>query len=293
MSPASSAPVDILGVEVDVITREQLLAALRRDLKAGRRVQVVTVTNEIIMRAAADPVYRKIVNAADYRIPDSVGTLWAASYLAKPLNGPFKGLRLRTQAGGLLVALAFGSKRAKRVITETVPGSELAFDLAALCAESGIGLHLLGGGPGVAEAAAARLREQYPDLSVAGSGHGRYVPSAASDRTTRQAVTATKPAVVLVAYGAPKQEQWISRNLAALPKPMIAVGVGGTLDYVAGTESIYGGGTAKQPPSAVRQRGFEWLWRLVTQPSRWRRIITAFPKFVSAVIRQKRDRLNR
>lgn len=282
---------DILGVQVDAITKSELLTALRRDLRAGRRVRIVTVTNEIIMRAASDPAYRKIVNAADYRIPDSAGTLWAATYLAKPLRGPFQRIRLRTQACWLLLWLAVWPSRAKRVITETVPGSELSLDLAALCATSGYGLYLLGGGPGVAEAAAGRLRERYPKLTVNGSEHGRYTPTVPADRKTRASVTAAKPQVVLVAYGAPKQEQWMSRNVGKLPKPVIAMGVGGTLDYIAGTRSVHGGGKAKPPPAAVRRHGFEWLWRLVTQPSRWRRIVTAFPKFVSAVIQQKRRAL--
>lgn len=281
--------VDILGVQVDAVTKRELLAALGRDLKSGKRVRIVTVTNEIIMRAASDPAYLRIVNAADYRIPDSTGILWAATYLNKPLRGPLRRLRSRTQAWWLLVWLAIWPSRAKRVITETVPGSELSFDLAALCAKFGYGLYLLGGAPGVAEAAADRLREHYPKLTVNGSGHGRYVPTAAADRSTRAAVAAAKPRIVLVAYGAPKQEQWIARNLGKLPKPVVAIGVGGTLDYLAGAQSVHGGGAAKQPPSVVRRHGFEWLWRLFTQPSRWRRIVTAFPKFVGAVERQKRS----
>jgi N-acetylglucosaminyldiphosphoundecaprenol N-acetyl-beta-D-mannosaminyltransferase len=69
------------------------------------------------------------------------------------------------------------------------------------------------------------------------------------------------------------------------------MGVGGTLDYLAGARSVHGGGKAKPPPSAVRRHGFEWLWRLFTQPSRWRRIMTAFPAFVRAIVRQKRRAL--
>lgn len=282
---------DILGVRVDAITKPELLTALQVDLKAGKRVRIVTVTTEIIMRAVGDPAYLKTVNAAEYRIPDSVGTLWAATYLAKPLHGPFRRIRLYTQAWWLLVWLAIWPSRAKRVITETVPGSDLSLDLAVLAAKSGYGLYLLGGGPGTAEAAAAKLRARHPRLKVDGSEQGRYVPSVAADRRTRAVVAAGGNQVVLVAYGAPKQEQWIARNIGQLPKPVIAVGVGGTLDYIAGTESVHGGGAAKPPPSAVRRHGFEWLWRLFTQPSRWSRIITAFPRFVGAVVRQKRSSL--
>ena len=284
----SAEPVDILGVNVDAVTRRELLGSLRRDLRSGRRARIVTVTNEIVMRAAGDSAYRKAVNAADYRIPDSAGTLWAATYLAKPLRGPLKRARLWTQAWWLLVWLAVWPSRAKRVITETVPGSELSLDLAALCARERRGLYLLGGGPGVADAAAARLRERFPKLSVTASGDD---PLPRHDKSVRQKIKQARSQIVLLAYDAPDQVKWMGRNVGTLPTPVVTMGVGGTLDYIAGTESVHGGGSAKQPPTAIRRRGFEWLWRLVTQPSRWRRIVTAFPKFVGAVVRQKRTRL--
>ena len=284
----SGQPVDVLGVQVNSITKRELLAALRADVRAGRRVRIVTVTNEIIMRAAGDSAYRRLVNAADYRIPDSAGTLWAATYLAKPLRGPFKRVRLWTQAWVLLVWLAVRPGRAKRVITETVPGSELSVDLAALCAREQRGLYLLGGGPGVADAAAVRLRERFPELSVTASGDD---PLPRHDRTVRQKIKQARSQVVLLAYDAPDQVKWMSRNVGTLPKPVVTMGVGGTLDYLAGASSVHGGGAAKQPPATVRRHGFEWLWRLLTQPSRWRRIVTALPKFVGAVVRQKRTRL--
>ncbi len=280
--------VDILGVRVDAVTKRELLSAVREDLAAGRRVRIVTVTNEIIMESAGDPAYRKVVNAADYRVPDSAGTLWAATYLAKPVRGPFTRVRLYTQAWWLLVWLAIWPSRAKRVIAETVPGSELTFDLASLCARTGRGLYLLGGGPGVAESAAARLRERYPKLKVAAGGDD---PESRHDAASRRKIADANSGVVLLAYDGPDQAAWMARNVGALPKPVVVMGVGGTLDYIAGTQSVHGGGAAKQPPSAVRRHGFEWLWRLVTQPSRWRRIVTAFPRFVAAVVRQKRRAL--
>ncbi len=76
-------------------------------------------------------------------------------------------------------------------------------------------------------------------------------------------VLAAAPDVVLVAFGMPKQERWIARNLTRLPSVRIAVGVGGSLDYLAGV--------AKAPPAIVHAVGLEWLWRLAREPQRWRR----------------------
>jgi N-acetylglucosaminyldiphosphoundecaprenol N-acetyl-beta-D-mannosaminyltransferase len=73
----------------------------------------------------------------------------------------------------------------------------------------------------------------------------------------------------------PKQERWIARNLPRLPSARVAVGVGGSLDYLAGA--------AKPPPGIVHAIGLEWLWRLVRDPKRWRRQ-RVLPRFVLLVL---------
>ena len=87
-------------------------------------------------------------------------------------------------------------------------------------------------------------------------------------------VVAAAPDVVLVAFGMPKQERWIARNLDRLPSARVAVGIGGSLDYLAGA--------AKPPPPIVHAIGLEWLWRLVRDPRRWRRqrVLPAFAALV-------------
>ncbi|MDP9212281.1 MAG: WecB/TagA/CpsF family glycosyltransferase, partial [bacterium] len=141
-------------------------------------------------------------------------------------------------------------------------------------------------GPGVAVAAAEELQKEFPQVRIAGATAGS--PQVADDASVRREITESKAEVLFVAYGVPKQEQWIARNLPKLPGPTVAVGVGGSFDYLAKAASLEGGGTATPPPGIVRRRGFEWLWRLVTRPSRWRRVFTAFPLFVRAVVRDAR-----
>jgi N-acetylglucosaminyldiphosphoundecaprenol N-acetyl-beta-D-mannosaminyltransferase len=82
-----------------------------------------------------------------------------------------------------------------------------------------------------------------------------------------------------VAYGHPAQDLWIARNQPILRVP-VAIGVGGVFDYLAGEASL--------APGWVRRIGLEWLYRLIRQPQRWRRILVAVPLFLWAVIRQSR-----
>ena len=88
--------------------------------------------------------------------------------------------------------------------------------------------------------------------------------------------------VLLVAYGAPGQELWMARNVAALGVP-VAIGVGGVLDYVAGR--------ARRAPAWVRGIGLEWLFRLATQPWRWRRQLALYQFGARAVAEAGRRRL--
>ncbi len=275
-----STPVRILGVNVDPLTAPEAMVTLRERLDRGERQFVVTVNPEIITAAAHDDGYQAIVNSASLRLTDGVGVRWAARFLEKP-GGYGRAFRL-------LVSLALSPSRFRSPLPETIPGSDLAVDIAGMCEEFDHPVFLLGGGPGVAEKAAAVLVERFPCLTLAGFEEGGR-GQAADDERLRDLIQTSGAHVVLVAYGAPKQERWIARNLSSLPAPLLAIGVGGTFDYWAGTEAVAGGKPAKSPPAWVRRRGFEWLWRLVTQPSRGKRIAAAFPLFVRRVVRSSKN----
>lgn len=284
-------PVDVLGIELDPVTAPELLVELREAIDRGERHQVVTVTTEMIMRARRDRTHKRLINGADWRVPDAIGTAWGAHFLHAPLRGPFKTPRIYLRALRTGIWAFVRPQSVKRTLPDVVPGSDFSIDLAGMCEEFGYGLYLLGGAPGVAEAAAAELRRRFPELTVTADGAD---PGKRHEADVRRRIKRAKPGVLLVAYGAPEQEAWIKRNLPKLPGPLVAVGVGGTLDYLGGGRSLTGGGeVAKPPPSAVRRQGLEWLWRLFTQPSRWRRIMTTLPAFVWAVVRAKRASTNR
>ena len=163
-----------------------------------------------------------------------------------------------------------------------VTGVELAGRIAAESARHGWRLFLLGAAPGVADRAAAILQGRYPGLTIAGSYAGS--PRVEDEAQIHTLIAAARPDVLLVAYGHPAQELWIARNQPDLRVP-VAIGVGGVLDYLAGV--------VPRAPRWMRRLGLEWLYRLVRQPWRWRRILTAVPMFLWAALREgKRQKVS-
>jgi N-acetylglucosaminyldiphosphoundecaprenol N-acetyl-beta-D-mannosaminyltransferase len=150
--------------------------------------------------------------------------------------------------------------------------------VAALAAERGYRLYLLGAAPGVAEEAARRLVDAHPGLVIAGTYAGSPAPEEEDAIVAR--ITAAAPDVLFVAYGAPKQDLWIARNLERLRVPVV-MGVGGAFDFISGR--------ARRAPAWMQRMGLEWLHRLIHQPWRWRRML-ALPRFLFAVVA---DRLTR
>lgn len=177
------------------------------------------------------------------------------------------------------VGLLLVARRRGTPLRGRVTGVALAERVANLAARRGWSLFLLGAAPGVAERAAAALQRGSPGLRVAGCYAGS--PRAADEPAIRAIVAAARPDVLLVAYGHPAQELWIARNQPALGVP-VAIGVGGALDYLAGA--------VPRAPAWMRRLGLEWLYRLIRQPWRWRRIVVAVPLFLWAAARERRAR---
>jgi N-acetylglucosaminyldiphosphoundecaprenol N-acetyl-beta-D-mannosaminyltransferase len=174
------------------------------------------------------------------------------------------------------VGLLWAARRLGVVLPERVTGSDLTPLVAQTAAQRGWRLYLLGAAPGVAERTAHLLEQQSPGLRIAGVYAGS--PAAAEAPAIVQRVTEAQPDVLLVAYGAPAQDLWIARHKAELAVPVV-MGVGGAFDHIAGVQ--------RRAPLWVQRMHLEWLFRLATQPWRWRRQL-ALPRFVWAVLRQRR-----
>jgi N-acetylglucosaminyldiphosphoundecaprenol N-acetyl-beta-D-mannosaminyltransferase len=238
--------VDILGVGFDRVALVDTVSEIERRLDRGERTFVITANPEFVMLCRQDREVARIAAQADLVVPDGTGAVVAARLLGDPLPG-------------------------------RAPGRLLVDRLAALATERGLSVYLLGAATGVAERAAERLRGRHPSLRVAGT----YAGSADDDGDVVPRVAAASPDVLLVAFGMPKQERWIARNLDRLSSVRVAVGVGGSLDYLAGA--------ATPPPGVVHAIGLEWLWRLARDPRRWRRQ-RVLPLFVVLVLLRRLKR---
>ena len=237
--------LDVLGVPVAPLDLDRAVAHLEESLDAGERVFVITANPEFVMLARTDPtILERPAGTRVLVLPDGVGLVLAAR----------------------LLGLARFPGRAR--------GRDLVSRLAEVAARRRLALFLLGAREGVAARAGEALARRVPDLVIAGTHAG----SADDDADGVARVAAAGPGILLVAYGMPKQERWISRNLAHLPTVRIAVGVGGAFDYLAGEAPL--------PPEWMARAGLEWLWRLVRQPWRWRRQL-ALPAFFVLVLRER------
>lgn len=173
--------------------------------------------------------------------------------------------------GGVLWA----ARRQGVLLKERVTGSDGIYRICEQAAQRGWRVFFLGAAPGVAAETARRLAERYPGLCIAGSASGS--PHEADWPMIHAQLTQAQPDILFVAYGHPQQDRWIAHHRAALPVK-VAIGVGGAFDFVAGV--------TKRAPRWMQRLGIEWLYRLLIQPWRWRRML-ALPHFAWLVLRER------
>jgi N-acetylglucosaminyldiphosphoundecaprenol N-acetyl-beta-D-mannosaminyltransferase len=231
----------LFGIRIDNLTMDdavaQILAATRADTPPQ---QVSFVNADCVNLAHRHPEYRAALVKSALVLADGIGMKIAGR--------------------------VFGSQ-----IRENLCGTDLFPRLCAALAGTRKSIYLLGARPGVAEAACDWIRRHYPETRIAGSHHGYY--SAADEPAVIQAIARSRADVLLVAFGAPKQELWIAKNLAA-SGAKVALGVGGLYDYYSGR--------IPRAPLWVRRIGMEWVWRLIQEPSRlWKRYLVGNCEFLA------------
>jgi len=151
------------------------------------------------------------------------------------------------------------------------PGIDLARQLLEHAAAAGWRVALVGSTPQVLEQLCPRLAREIPGLQLVMAIHGYGDPRAWPELQER--LLSLEPDLTLVALGVPRQELWIQ----SLPHPLFGLwmGVGGSFDVWAGTK--------KRAPRWMGRIHLEWLYRLLQEPTRWRRML-ALPAFVRAVL---------
>jgi len=173
------------------------------------------------------------------------------------------------------IGVVWAASLLRQEVPERIPGIELAEALLARAAEKNWRVFLLGGEPGVAEKAAGALKDRWPELRIAGTHHGFFRD--AEEEAVLNSLRAARPDILLAALGVPRQEKWLAAHLAQLKIP-VAVGVGGSFNVWAGVD--------KRAPRWMINLNLEWLYRLVRQPWRIKRV-AVLPVFVLAVLRER------
>lgn len=233
----------ILSVRIDALDLQGILSRIGDFLKGSRLHQIATVNPEFVMAAQHDGDFLRILNSTDLNVADGIG-------------------------------LQLAAKIAHVKIGERVTGVDLTWTLARLAAEKGYSLFLLGAAEGVARKAGEALVKSVPRLKIAGAYAG-----APDEDGIVELINDSGADILCVAFGSPKQEKFIFENRDKL-KAKIAMGVGGTFDYIAGV--------VPRAPLWMRNMGLEWLYRLFMQPKRVNRIITAVVRFPFRVVVSRR-----
>ncbi|MCJ7856761.1 WecB/TagA/CpsF family glycosyltransferase [Lachnospiraceae bacterium NSJ-143] len=170
------------------------------------------------------------------------------------------------------VGIVWASKFSKNVLKERVSGYDLCLKLFEKMKESNKTVYLFGGAPGVAAEAAKRISLKYKGINVVGYRNGYF--SAKDERKIIADIKDVSPDLLLVGLGSPKQEKWIYDNLR-FTGAKTAIGVGGSFDVMAGN--------VKRAPAFYRKFGIEWLYRLIKQPSRFKRMLK-LPEFAMLIL---------
>ena len=240
----------VLGHPVHPLSKAQAVAAVVRQGGTHRPGAYVCLTNaHTTVESQRSPALRVAVEDAFLSVPDGMPLAWILRHRGHPH-------------------------------TEKVTGIEYMPMVASAGLGSGLRHFLYGGRPGVAHRAARRLEELVPGVQIVGAVAPPFVsipdwPIA----DLRRELDRTKPQILWVGLGAPKQELWMQVMSKVLDVPVM-VGVGAAFDYLAGTVSA--------APDYLRHVGLEWLFRLAVEPKRlWRRYLVGNSTFVYLVLREE------
>ena len=235
----------VLGINVNTENYDQLIPKVFERIETGEKSLIVAINPEKIIKAKNDQSLRKLLNEAEFQIPDGIGVILA-------------------------------SKIQKGKITSRVTGVDMMMRLCEEAAKRQKPIFLYGGMPGVADKAAEKLKELYPNIIISGTQDGYEKDNSKVNAKINEA----KPDILFVAMGSPKQENWINANRDSL-HPTIYQGVGGSFDVLAGT--------VKRAPEAFQKVGMEWFYRLMKEPKRFKRQL-ALPLFLLEVARDKKKK---
>lgn len=241
--------MNILGVKVDKINKKEVLEKVTEFLHSNKSHKIFTPNPEMLVDAQKDEYFKTVLNSGDLNVCDGFG-----------------------------LSLVSGVKR--------YPGVELMLDICALAEKENKSVYFLGSSDKeVISNLQLVIKKKYPNLKISGAHIGNNLTMEQFDNGTIglkydehenndlvAEISLTSLDVLFVAFGHGKQEKWIYENLKDLPSVRIAMGVGGSFDFISGR--------VKRAPLFLRRIGLEWMYRLITQPWRIGRIWKATFVFI-------------
>lgn len=236
--------IKIFGIEIDNLSLDEVMEILKKELDKEGLFTIATPNTEIAMEGKNNKEYVNLINSFDLVVPDGIGLIYAS----KMRNLPLK---------------------------ERVTGFDISINLLKLGKEKPLDLYILGGKPGVSKKASENIEKEYPGISVVGHRNGYF--NIEEEESIVFEINKTKPDIIFVGLGFPKQEDFIRRNKDKLEGKVI-IGNGGVTDILAGEN--------KRAPEIFIKLNLEWFYRLLQEPSRITRQI-AIPKFIFNVLVNK------
>lgn len=271
----------VLGNPVNFLTYSQVFTVVSGSLEQGPRLNIVTPYATFWRYAEIDEEFRNAWHAADLALPDGIALLWAQKmseyrWSSRVVMRFFQVILYAAYNFGLILA----GKLEKTGAFERVSGADLIPELLKYAEKKGKSVYVLGGWKDAIPEFISHMRNQYPQLHYeideqvaevdVRSVGGKEVLDQAIER-----VRTFQPDLLIVALGPPFQEKWSHKHFNEL-NANVVINAGATIDFLSGR--------IKRAPKFLRKIGLEWLWRLISQPTRLRRILFAFPYFPFKVI---------
>ncbi len=269
-------PFPIATINVSALKKQEFLREVESLLADGKQTFVSTPNSEFLFAALRDRSLQELFNKVDIALADGIAIMWAERFLSIPFRSNNYYLKILEAWVAVIISgarILLTPSYLYKNIPEKITGADVFFDLMAMAERTNHSVYFVNHRSNSAETTAKLLQEKFPKLVIAGTSRKNF-----NDKTLLDDISVAKPDMLFVSYGQPTQERWIDTNLKNLPVKF-AMGIGGTFDYAAGFKLA--------PPSFIRQIGLEWLFRLITQPRRWKRIYNAVWGLVLSLVRYK------
>lgn len=247
--------IEILNIKISTLNKVEVLNFIKTKLLNNNRIFITTPNPEFLLEANNNKKFKEIINSADLNVPDGVGLIWASSFI-----------------------------KTNPILTERIAGSDLTQDIINITKELNVKIFLLGGNSiGQLESIKSKIGENIVAGCNIGFEREDWDNNLNYDQDKNnlllEEINNSEAEIVFVAFGAPKQEYWIYNNLNKLKNIKLAIGIGGTFDFMSGYK--------KRAPMWMRKIGIEWLFRLIQEPKRIKRIFNAVIIFPIKVLLNK------